>query len=243
MRLVLVPLRTGSMMVCGLVATLICGPTVVVIAKFRPTSPWLDRVARIWSKVWLVSAGCRFEVRGREHVDTTRSHVVVANHESNLDIMASFLAVPLPIRFLAKTELFKVPVLSSAMRAIGVVEVDRDARSAVHEKVNAQARDLVASGRSLIVYPEGTRSRSGELRAFKKGAFTMAVAGQIPILPVTIHGTHRAWSPDRPWVYGGKITVIIDPAIPTEGLARDSVPRLSAQAREIIARRLAELSG
>jgi 1-acyl-sn-glycerol-3-phosphate acyltransferase len=242
MLLVLVPLRTISMLVSGLIATLICGPTVVVIAKFRPTSPWLDRVARMWSRVWLITAGCRFEVIGRENVDVTRSHVVVANHESNLDIMASFLAVPLPIRFLAKTELFKVPVLSSAMRAIGIVEVDREARSAVHEKVNTQAKELVASGRSLIVYPEGTRSRTGELRAFKKGAFTMAVAGQIPILPMTIHGTHKAWRPDRPWVYGGKITVIIDPPIPTEGLGRDSVGSLAAQAREIIAGRLAEMA-
>jgi 1-acyl-sn-glycerol-3-phosphate acyltransferase len=128
------------------------------------------------------------------------------------------------------------------MRAIGIVEVDRAARSAVHEKVNQQAKELVDSGRSLIIYPEGTRSRDGTLRAFKKGAFTMAIAGQIPVLPVTIYGTFQAWPPGRSLVKGGKITVVVDAPIPTVGMTKEDTGRLADEARAVIAKRFDELA-
>jgi 1-acyl-sn-glycerol-3-phosphate acyltransferase len=236
------PVRTLLTLLAGLIATLVLGPIVIIIAHVNPSSHWIERMIMIWSRVWLVTAGCTLETQGRENVDTTRSQVVVANHLSNLDIMACFLAVPLPIRFLAKTELFKVPVLSSAMRAVGIVEVDRAARSAIHEKVNQQAKALVASGRSLIIYPEGTRSRTGALRSFKKGAFTMAIAAQIPVLPVSIHGTWQAWRPDSPWIRGGRIKVVIDAPISTEGLSKEAATALAERAHAVIEQRLHQLA-
>jgi 1-acyl-sn-glycerol-3-phosphate acyltransferase len=206
-----------------------------LLGRIRPTSPLIEALARVWSRIWLWASGTSLEIEGREHVDRGRSHVVVANHLSVLDIMVCFLAVPLPIRFLAKKELFSIPILAPAMRAIGIVEVDREARSAIHEKVNRQARELVASGRSLIIYPEGTRSRDGSLRAFKKGAFTMALAGAIPLLPVTIVGTYQAWPAGKLWVYGGEVKAVIHPPIETEGLGKGEATRLANQARETIA--------
>ena len=244
MRLLQTLLRTILTLSLGVLSTLIAAPVVIVIARINPTSPTIDRIARAWSRLWLAMAGCTLEVTGGELVDHSRSHIVVANHLSVLDIMVCFLAVPVPIRFLAKKELFRIPVLAPAMRAIGIVEVDRSARSAVHAQVNRQARELVASGRSLIIYPEGTRSRDGELRPFKKGAFTMAVAGGVPILPVTIAGSYRAWPPGRFLVFGGrKITAVIDPPIETTGMTREDVTRLTEDTRTIIEKRYLELGG
>ncbi|MGH8927769.1 MAG: lysophospholipid acyltransferase family protein [Acidimicrobiia bacterium] len=244
MRWLLSLIRTVLTLSLGLVSTLVAAPVVIVIARINPTSHRIEQIARIWSRVWLTASGCRLEVRGRENVESTRSHVVVANHLSVLDIMVCFLAVPLPIRFLAKKELFSVPVLAPAMRAIGIVEVDRTARSAIHEQVNRQARELVSSGRSLIIYPEGTRSRDGELRSFKKGAFTMAITGGIPILPVTIAGTYKAWRPGGFWVTGGrKLTAVIDPPIETSTLGKDDITRLAEQTREMIEKRYVDLGG
>jgi 1-acyl-sn-glycerol-3-phosphate acyltransferase len=241
MRTMLAPFRTVLTLATGLIATLIAAPTVIVIARINPTSPLIEKIAHIWSRLWLITSGSTIEVRGQELVDRTRSHIVVANHLSVLDIMACFIAVPLPIRFLAKKELFSVPILAPAMRSIGIVEVDRGARSAIHEQVNQQARDLVASGRSVIIYPEGTRSRNGELRPFKKGAFTMAIAGGIPVLPVTIAGTFEAWPPGRMWVRGGPIKVVIDQLIETSDMSREDTSSLAEQAREIIEKRYDEL--
>jgi 1-acyl-sn-glycerol-3-phosphate acyltransferase len=225
----------------GIIATLIAAPIAIVIARIRPTSAAIDQLARVWSRLWLAAAGCKITVEGREAVDVRRSHIVVANHLSVLDIMACFIAVPLPIRFLAKRELFSIPVLAPAMRAIGIVEVDRGARSAIHEQVNQQARDLVASGRSVIIYPEGTRSRDGELRPFKKGAFTMAIAGHVPVLPVTLAGTFEAWPAGKIWIRGGPIRVVIDPAIETEGMTRADTTGLTDRVRAVIDKRYEEL--
>ena len=237
-------IRTVLTLCVGVIATLIAAPAVILIARFNPTSPTIEKIARAWSRVWLTMANCTLVVIGEEAVDRNRTHIVVANHLSILDIMASFLAIPLPIRFLAKKELFRIPILAPAMRAIGIVEVDRQARSVIHEQVNRQARELVASGRSLIIFPEGTRSRDGELRSFKKGAFTMAVAGGIPILPVTIAGTYRAWPPGRLLVHGGRtITVVIDAPIETSGMRKDDVTRLVEETRTIIEKRYLDLGG
>lgn len=235
MRRLLAPFRSLLTLIVGVAATLFFAPIVIVLGRLRPTTPMIEKCARAWSRSWLWAAGCSLEVTGIEHVDRSRSHVVVANHLSVLDIMVCFLAVPLPIRFLAKKELFSVPLLAPAMRSIGIVEVDRTARSAIHEKVNRQAQELVATGRSLIIYPEGTRSRNGVLRPFKKGAFTMAIAGGIPVLPVTIIGTYEAWPSGKLWVYGGKLRAEIHPPIETEGMNRDDTSSLTAHVRETVA--------
>lgn len=222
----------------GLVSTLVASALVVAVAHLRPTSPVIERIARAWSRVWLWAAGVDLVVDGSENIDPSRSYVVVANHLSDLDIMVCFLAVPLPIRFLAKQELFRIPLLAAAMRAIGIVEVDREARTAIHDQINAQTRELVEAGRSLIIYPEGTRSRQGCLASFKKGAFTIAVAAGLPILPVTIHGSYEAWPPESLLVRGGRIRVAIDPAVETQGMTQVDTNGLRDRVQVMISNRL-----
>ncbi len=151
MRWLLTPFRSLITWLMGVVVTVICAGIVVVIAMVNDTSPWIERVIRFWSRVWIVVSGTKLEVEGRENVDPSRSYVVVSNHISTLDIMACFLAVRIPIRYLAKKELFRVPVLAQGMRAVGIIEVDRSARSAVHAQVNRQAQELIAKNRSLIL--------------------------------------------------------------------------------------------
>lgn len=218
----------------GLLATLFCAIAAYLVGRRNPASKKVDRIIQIWSGVWLRAAGVELEISGLEKIDTTRSHVVVANHQSNLDIMICFAAIPLPIRYLAKKELFQIPILAPAMRAIGIVEVDRAARSAALASINAQAAAVMERGHSLIIYPEGTRSRSGEIAPFKKGAFTMAVSSGMPVLPVTIHGAWHAWKPETLLVHGGKVKVVIDDPIPTEGLERADVDSVRNRAYEVV---------
>ena len=96
-----------------------------------------------------------------------------------------------------------VPILAQAMRAVGIIEVDRQARGTIHAAVNKQAKELIEKNRSLIIYAEGTRPRDGVMKRFKKGAFTMAIAGALPVLPLSIHGTYEAAPSGRPWFFGG----------------------------------------
>ena len=235
--------RTVVTVVAGVVATLIAVPLVMITAAINDVSPFIEQVIWGWSRVWLFCSGTKLEVVGTENIDSTRSYVVVANHLSALDIMACLLAVQIPMRFLAKTELYKVPVLAQGMRAVGIVEVDRAARGSIHADVNRQGKALIEKGRSLIIYAEGTRSRDGALRPFKKGAFTMALTGHLPVLPVSIHGSYEAWPPGQPWVHGGRIKVVIDPAIETTDMTHADGNQLRDQVRDVIAGRVSEMGG
>ncbi|MGH8913742.1 MAG: lysophospholipid acyltransferase family protein [Acidimicrobiia bacterium] len=235
--------RTLITIVAGALATLIAVALIAVIALFNDTSPAIDRIIRGWSRIWLIMSGTRLEVEGAVNIDPARSYVVVANHLSVFDIMACLLAVPLPIRFLAKKELFKIPVLAQGMRLVGIIEVDREARGAVHAEVNRQSRKLIGKGRSLIIYAEGTRPRDGVMTRFKKGAFTMAIAARLPILPLAIHGSYDAWPPGARLVRGGTIRVVLDKPIETEGLGHPDTGDLRDQVEEVIAGHVIAMGG
>jgi 1-acyl-sn-glycerol-3-phosphate acyltransferase len=243
MRLLIDIPRTIITVVAGVLATIIAVLLIAIIVPFNNNSPTIDRIIRAWSRVWLTTSGTRLEVEGGDNIDPGRSYVVVANHLSALDIMACLLAVPLPIRFLAKKELFRVPVLAQGMRLVGIIEVDREARGAIHSEVNRQSRELIEQGRSLIIYAEGTRPRNGVMKPFKKGAFTMAIRAGLPVLPLSIHGSYEAWPPGKPVVRGGLIRVMIDKPVETDGMTSADTGDLRDQVREIIGGRVEEMGG
>jgi len=130
----------------------------------------------------------RVTVEGLDRLDPRASYVFTGNHISNIDIPVMVGRLPVSVRFLAKKELFKVPLLAPAMRAVGIVEVDRDARSAIHTQVNTQSKAVLSLGRSLIIYPEGTRSPSGEPQAFKAGIGLLASELRVPVVPMWLEG-------------------------------------------------------
>lgn len=229
--------------VVGVAATILGAIAALVLVVVNADSPLIERVIRMWSRSWMAASGTKLSITGQEHVDPSRSYVVVANHQSTLDIMVCFLAVPLPIRYLAKKELFRIPLLAQAMRAVGIIEVDRAARSAVHGSVNKQAKELIAHNRSLIIYAEGTRPRDGVMKPFKKGAFTMAIASQLPVLPLSIHGTYEAAVPGKPWFRGGPVEAVIDAAIETTGMTHADAEQLRDEVRRTIVKRVTDMGG
>ncbi len=243
MRLFIDVPRTIITVVAGVTATIVAVAFIAVTVVINDSSPLIEKIIRVWSRVWLAASGTKLEVEGAENIDPNRSYVVVANHLSALDIMACLLAVPLPIRFLAKKELFRVPVLAQGMRMVGIIEVDREARGAVHSEVNRQSRELIEKGRSLIIYAEGTRPRNGVMKPFKKGAFTMAIRSGLPVLPLSIHGSYEAWPPGKPIVRGGVIRVVLDKPIETDGMSTSDTGDLRDQVREVIAGRVETLGG
>ncbi len=179
----------------GLIGTGFYATLVAFLGRNDPAAPRVEAALRSWSRMWIQLTKIDLEIEGGEGLDLQTSYVVVSNHLSNYDIMICFLAVPVPIRFLAKKELFKYPLLSHAMRAIGCVEVDRAARAQAVETINRQAELVRSRNHSLLIYAEGTRSRDGELKAFKKGAFAIASGSGMPIVPVGILGSREVVAP------------------------------------------------
>ena len=232
--------RTVGTIVVGLAITIYSSIVLIWLTQRHASPEKIERAIRLWSRVWLRSAGVELEIRGGEFFDPRQAYVVVSNHRSNLDIPAHFLSVPNPLRFLAKTELFKIPLLGTTMRRIGIVEVDRARGAAIHRELNASAHDNLEHTRSLMVYPEATRSRDGAMRPFKKGAFAIAIENQLPVVPVTTYGSYRAWPPKK-LVKGGRVITVIGEPIPTMGLTKADVGDLTSRVRQQIVATFEEL--
>jgi 1-acyl-sn-glycerol-3-phosphate acyltransferase len=152
--------------------------------------PALALARHAWAPGLLGGAGARLSVRGLEQVDLSRAHFLVANHQSWIDIPALFRALPLPLHFLAKRELAAVPFLGWYIRAMGMVFVERRDPRAGRASVG-RAADLLASGKSVLSFPEGTRSRDGRIGEFKSGAFGAALAAGVAVVPIGLVGTGR----------------------------------------------------
>jgi 1-acyl-sn-glycerol-3-phosphate acyltransferase len=207
----------------------------MLVTRFRPDTHHTEVVARGWGRLIIFFAGVRNTIEGLENVDRSRSYVFVSNHLSNLDAPYHLATMPVGVRFLAKKELYKVPLFGPTLRAVGMVETDRQAHSAAaHREINVQVTRVITMGRSLLIYPEGTRSRDGELQAFKKGAFRIAVQNQMPLLPVTIAGTNNVWRPGENRWRGGNVKMVFHPPIPTTGLGDADIDALHEQVHRLI---------
>jgi len=158
-----------------------------------------------WAGVWL--AGVRVETAGLDTLDPKRSYIFMSNHVSNLDPPIQIPLIPKRTSVMVKKELFKVPILGRAMRMGALVPVDRGNREAGIEAVTA-AKAVVQHGLNMTIYVEGHRSFDGKLLPFKKGPFYLAVECGVPVVPVTITGTHYAMPKRRFAIKPGKVKVI-----------------------------------
>lgn len=233
--------RTALAAVVMAVATAVLGTYVVILLRVHPRTRQVTPVMRFWARLFLYVTWTRTEIHGCDKLDPAGSYVFTGNHISNLDIPVMIGRLPVSVRFLAKKELFKVPILGPAMRAIHIVETDRQARTAAHRAINRQVAQVVVAGLSLVIYPEGTRSRDAELMPFKKGAFRIAIDNSLPVVPVTISGTERGWKPGGKLVFGGPATLVIGDPIETSGLGGDDIGELRNRVRDIVAETYAEL--
>lgn len=152
-------------------------------------------------------AGVRVEVIGRELFDHSRSYIFMTNHTSNLDPPIEVPLIPRRTSVMVKKELFKTPILGTAMRLGNLVPVDRGNRDAGIEAVEA-AKAVVDQGLNMIIYVEGKRSFDGRLLPFKKGPFYLAIECGVPVIPMTIVGTHYAMPKKRFAIKPGKVQVI-----------------------------------
>lgn len=142
----------------------------------------------LWAPGLMAFTGGRFEVEGDEAIDWSRPYLVVANHESVIDICALFRAVPVPMRFLLKEEMRRVPFVGWYARMTGMLFITRDDRRS-GPQLRREAAAMLAQGRTLCLFPEGTRSRDGSLGSFKAGSLQAAIDAGVDVLPVALHGT------------------------------------------------------
>ena len=194
----------------------------------------LRMAARLWAPGLMFGAGAKLRVEGLEHVDFSQPHIFVANHQSIIDICALFRALPVPVRFVIKQELAKVPFIGWYARAMGMVFIERGhAREAAQRLHGVVA--LVRGGASLCAFPEGTRSRDGRVGPFKGGAFQVALAAGVPVVPVAIEGSGHVLPASGFKVRPGVIRVRVGAPIATSALAAGDRHALAQQAQAAVA--------
>ena len=178
----------------------------------------------------LTLAGIRYRVSGRDNVPADLAVVFCANHESNVDPPVLFAALHPQLHILYKAELHKFPIMGTVFDVGGFVPVDRGDRDKALASIERGAQSL-RDGNSFLIFPEGTRSRTGELLPFKKGGFIMAIRAQVPLVPVAISGGRSAMRKGSPIVRPVHVTVRIGRPIPTAGLTLDDRDALIASVR------------
>lgn len=217
----------------GLV-TLPSGLLILLLAPFDRTGKLVDRISRWWSWAILRIGGVRLKVEGLDRLDPSRQYIFMANHRSNIDIPVLVQSLAeFQLRWLAKKELLFVPFFGWAVLASRQIIVDRSNRSRAIA-ILRRAREKIAGGISVVIFPEGTRSISGQLLPFKKGGFVLALRTRTPIVPVVINGSGTIL-PRRDWrIRPGEIEVIIGEPLPVEQYHPANIPSLVGHVRKVI---------
>lgn len=203
---------------------------------------WPSFFQRTWV-LWLMRLNrIRLHVRGLENVRDEEGFIIVSNHASILDIPAIIAAFPLPVRFVAKKSLAWFPFFGWFLYVARYVLIDRHRPSSTVKGLKRAGR-LLKKGISVIFFPEGTRTPTGEVQEFKGGGFFLAIQSKAPILPVTVSGTY-SMLPRTGWSFWpGDITLTISPPLPTQGLRSKDLPPFIARVREEIIHNLKPSDG
>ena len=190
-------------------------------------------VGRWWGKSILRVSGIKVQTKGLENLDPERPCVFMCNHQSNFDILVLFSALPAQFRWIAKAELFRIPLFGRAMRGAGYISIERkDRKKAIQSLKEAAGR--IRNGVSVMIFPEGTRSPDGNIGEFKKGGFILAYDAGVPIVPVVINGTWAIMSKDSLKITPGKVRLTILPAVDVANYSKTDKPKLVEDVREKI---------
>lgn len=186
-----------------------------------------------WAKLNAWATPMFVKVSGREHINPKQSYVIVCNHQSHYDIFVLYGWLGIDFKWVMKKELRKVPVLGEVCDAMGHIYIDRNDSTSAIEEIN-RAKERIVNGTSVLFFPEGTRSMTGEMGHFKKGAFKMALDLSLPVLPVTIRGTRDVLPAKSLNLLPGQAQMIIHEPIETGSYTEANIEILMEKSRKVI---------
>jgi 1-acyl-sn-glycerol-3-phosphate acyltransferase len=201
-------IHSALLVTLGVVITAFMSFWAVVFSVFPEADNKVHKVASIWAKMLLFLCNTRVRVIGEENLLHGKPQIFMANHQSDFDILIALAHIPVQFRWIAKKELFAIPVFGAAMRSAGYIEIDRSNHEKSMQSID-EAVFRIRRGKSIMTFPEGTRSRDGEIKAFKQGTFHLAIKSGVPIVPISIIGSGRIMPKRSLRIKAGLIQMVI----------------------------------
>lgn len=215
-------------------ATILYGTASLLVSFFDPDKRRQNAIERAWARALLAIGGVKVKVEGLEKIKEDGSYVFVSNHLSYMDTPVALASIPVRFRFLAKRGLFQIPFLGWHLGRAGHIRVPReDARAAV-KTMTLAAQIVREQGISLLIFPEGGRSRTGAMRDFKEGAAFIAIKAGVPLVPIALKGTREVLPFGSGHVRAGKVTMRIGDPIATDQAKTHDRVRLTEEVRHRI---------
>ena len=227
-------IRTLLVSVWAVVWTFLMAVWAVLLGLVTRSDNLVHRLsAQVWGCYLLIPMGIRVRVSGLEQIDPTHPCVFMPNHQSNFDIPILLSTLRIQFRFLAKKELFNIPVFGWGMKKAGYIPIDRS-NSRAGVKSFLEAAEKIQNGTSVIIFPEGTRSYDGQIGEFKKGGFSLAIAAHVLIYPVVIKGAWEIMPRGKFKIRLGKVDVTILPPVSTDGHSRKDAEMVKEKVHTIM---------
>jgi 1-acyl-sn-glycerol-3-phosphate acyltransferase len=233
MRLLKLMVRSALLVSFSIIITAFLSLSGVIISLISPGENKIHKIAYIWATTLLKLSGVRVDVEGVENVLTDRPQIFMSNHQSDFDILIVLAHIPGQFRWIAKKELFKIPVFGKAMRNAGYIEIDRQHRENAMKSLE-EAGQKIRDGKSVVTFPEGTRSKDGTIKAFKQGMFYLAIQSGVPIIPISIVGAHEIMPRRSLSIKPGRIKMIIDRPVAASSYSIETRAELIDKIRGII---------
>ncbi|HYA13883.1 MAG TPA: lysophospholipid acyltransferase family protein [Syntrophales bacterium] len=231
-------IRAALFIIIGVAITAFMSACAVVFAFITPDENIIHKVAHIWAKMLLVLTSIKVEIIGAENI-LKGSQIFMANHQSDFDIFIVLAHLPGQFRWIVKKELFNIPLFGKAMRNAGYIEIDRQNREKAMQSLDQAARKI-REGKSVMSFPEGTRSRDGKIKPFKQGMFYLAIKSGVPIVPISIIGAGEIMPKRSLLIKPGKIIMVIDRPIDVSGYSIENRQDLIERVQNIITRNYEE---
>ena len=221
------------------ILTFVAGWLVVIVSIVISPRFASRHVGMRWGRLLSFLLPISVTVEGAEHLDPERSYVVVSNHASQVDIIALYGFLDLDLKWVIKKELRKFPGIGIGCEKAGHIFIDRQNPEVARKSVN-EALSVLGNGIGILFFAEGTRSPTGRLLPFKKGAFRIAIDADLPVLPVTLVGTREVMAAKTMRLFPGKVKIVVHPAIEHRGIDLEHMRDLMLRTRDVIASALPE---
>ena len=235
-------IRTVFVWFCIVTFGLIFGVFAILAYPFDPKGRLGHHCAKMWGKLCVFANGVRVKMEGLDNLRKGSPCIFMSNHQGSYDIFSLLGYIPFQFKWLAKKELFSIPVLGWGMSAVGYISLDRAGTRETVEAMN-RAAQKIQQGMSVVIFPEGSRSPDGCIQPFKKGGFTLAIKSKVPIVPIAIAGSRQIIPKGKMTVNPGNIRIRIGQPIETERCSMKDRNSLMERVREAISSQYGMIAG